>query len=127
MLMNPSFSNAPISNLFVAGIAIGALCALFRYHGFLVVALSALLAPVVALGSIALHAPPWLVAAQVCGSVVALQFVYVSVGLTLHLVRFGKLIPHVQTAIGDRLRAELQVPRGLTPELSILVARLRSA
>jgi hypothetical protein len=67
------------------------------------------------------------VVAQVCGSVIALQFVYVTVGLTLHLVRFGKLIPHVQTAIGDRLRAELEVPRGLTPELSVLVARLPSA
>jgi hypothetical protein len=59
------------------------------------------------------------VVAQVCGSVIALRFVYVTVGLTLHLVRFGKLIPHVQTAIGDRLRAELEVPRGLTPELSV--------
>jgi hypothetical protein len=63
-------------------------------------------------------------AAQTLGYVAALQFVYVAVGLTLHLVRFGKLIPHAQTAIGDRLRAELEVPRGLTPELSVLVARL---
>jgi hypothetical protein len=67
------------------------------------------------------------IAAQILGSITALQFVYVTVGLTLHLVRFGKLIPHVQTAIGDQLGAELEVPRGLTPELSVLMARLQSA
>jgi hypothetical protein len=51
----------------------------------------------------------------------------VTVGLTLHLVQFGKVIPHLRTAIGGRLRAELEVPRGLTPELSVLVARLEAS
>jgi hypothetical protein len=111
----------------IAGTAIGALCALFRRHAFMVVALSALLASVVALGGFALHSSLWAVVAQVCGSVIALQFVYVTLSLTVHLVRFGKLIPQVQKAIGDRLRAEIEVPHSLTPELSVLVARLRSA
>jgi hypothetical protein len=110
----------------VVGIAIGALCALLRHRVFMMLALSALLGPVVALG-FGLHAHPWVIAAQTLGSITALQFVYVAVGLTLHLVRFGKLIPHVQTAVGDRLRAELEVPRGLTPELSVLVARLEAS
>jgi hypothetical protein len=110
----------------VVGVAIGAFCALLPHRVFMMVALSALLAPVVALVEFGLHAHPWVIAAQTLGSIMALQFVYVAVGLTLHLVRFGKLIPHVQTAIGDRLRAELEAPRGLTPELSVLVARLRS-
>jgi hypothetical protein len=111
----------------VVGIAIGASCALLRHRVFMMLALSALLAPVVALVGFGLHAHPWVIAAQILGSIAALQFVYVTVGLTLHLVRFGKLIPHVRTAIGDRLRAELEVPRGLTPELSVLVARLEAS
>jgi hypothetical protein len=111
----------------VVGIAIGASCALLRHRVFMMLALSALLAPVVALVGFGLHAHPWVIAAQTLGSITALQFVYVAVGLTLHLVRFGKLIPHVQTAIGDQLGAELEVPRGLTPELSVLMARLQSA
>jgi hypothetical protein len=108
----------------VVGIAIGASCALLRHRVFMMLALSALLGPVVALIGFGLHAHPWVIAAQTLGTIVALQFVYVAVGLTLHLVRFGKLMPHAQTAIGDRLRAELEAPRGLTPELSVLVERL---
>jgi hypothetical protein len=87
----------------IAGIAIGALCALLRHRVFMILALSALLGPVVALVGFGLHAHPWMIAAQTLGSIAALQFVYVAAGLTLHLVRFGKLIPHAQTAIGDRL------------------------
>jgi hypothetical protein len=109
------------------GVAIGALCALLRYRVFMMLALSALLALVVALIGFGLHAHPWVIAAQTLGTITALQFVYVAVGLTLHLVRFRKSIPHVQTAIGDRLSAELEVPRGLTPELSVLIARLEAS
>jgi hypothetical protein len=111
----------------VVGVAIGAWCALLRHRVFMMLALSALLAPVVALICFGLHGHPWVIAAQTLGSVAALQFVYVAVGLTLHLVRFGRLIPGAQTAIGDRLRAELEVPRGLTPELSVLVSRLEAS
>jgi hypothetical protein len=111
----------------IAGIAIGALCALLRHRVFMMLALSALLAPVVALVGFGLQAHPWIIAAQTVGSITALQFVYVVVGLALHLVRFGKLIPHLRTAIGNRLRAELEVLRGLTPELSVLVARLEAS
>jgi hypothetical protein len=108
----------------VVGIASGALCTLLRHRVFMMLALSVLLAPVVTLVGFALHAHPWVIAAQALGAITALQFTYVAVGLTLHLVRFGNLMPHVQTSIGDRPRAELEVPRGLTPELSVLVARL---
>jgi len=87
------------------GIAVGAWCALLRHRVFMMLALSALLAPVVTLVGLALHAHPRVIAAQALGSITALQFVYVAVSLTLHLVRFRKPIPHVQTAIGDRLRA----------------------
>jgi hypothetical protein len=78
-------------------------------------------------GGITVHAHPWVIGVQALGSITALQFVYIAVGLTVHLVCFRKLIPHVQMAIGRRLRAELEVPRGVPPELSVLVARLPSA
>jgi hypothetical protein len=109
----------------IVGIAVGvgALSALLRHRVFMMLTLSVLLAPVVALAGFCLHAHPWVIAAQTIGSITALQFTYVAVGLALHLVRFGKLIPHVQTASGGRLRAELEVPRGLMAELSALIAR----
>jgi hypothetical protein len=96
----------------LAGIAVGAFCALLRLRVFAMLALSALLALVVALVGYGLHANPWVIVVLTIGSITALQFVYVAVGLTLHLIRFGKLIPHAQTAIGGRLRTELEVPRG---------------
>ena len=111
----------------VVGVAIGVLSALLHHRVYMMLVLSALLGPVVALIGFGLHAHPWVIAAQTLGSISALQFMYLAVGLTLHLVRFRKLIPHAQTAIGDRLRAELEVPRGLTPELSDLVARLEAS
>jgi hypothetical protein len=111
----------------ILGAVIGASCALLRRRLLLILALSALLALVATLGGTILHADRWMIAAMVFGSVAALQLTYVAVGLMLHLVRFRKLIPPIQTAIGRRLRAELEVPRSLPPELSALVARLRAA
>jgi hypothetical protein len=110
----------------VLGIAIGASCASFRRRVATMLVLSAFLGAVAVLGGITVHAHPWVIAVQVLGSITALQFVYVAVGLTVHLVRLRKLIPHVQIAIGRRLRAELEVPRSVPPELSVLVARLPS-
>ena len=113
---------------FVAlGVVIGASCALLRRRVYVMLALTVLLAMVSALGGISLHNHPWVVVAQVFGSVIALQFVYAAVSLVMHLVRFRQLIPHVQTVIGRQLRAELEVPRNLTPELSTLVAQLQAA
>jgi hypothetical protein len=111
----------------VLGIVIGGSCALLRRRVCTMMALTVLVAVVAALGGISLHSHPWVIAAQVFGSVIALQFVYAAVSLAVHLVRFRKLIPHVQTVIGRRLRAELEVPRNLPPELSALVAQLQAA
>jgi hypothetical protein len=58
------------------GIAVGALCALLRHRVFMMLALSALLAPVVTLVGLGLHAHPWVIAAQTIGAVTTLQFMY---------------------------------------------------
>jgi hypothetical protein len=109
----------------ILGAVIGASCSLLRRRVFLTVALSVLLAVVGTLGGTLLHIDPWMTAAVVFGSVAALQSVYVAVSLTFHFVRFRNLIPPIQTAIGHRLCAELEVPRSLPPELSALVAQLK--
>jgi hypothetical protein len=111
----------------ILAVVIGVSCALLRCRVLTMLVLSTLIAVVAILGGTILHAHPWMIAAGVFGSVTALQFMYVAVGLTLDLVRFRKLMPHVQTVIGRRLRAELEVPHSLPPELSALVAQLQAA
>jgi hypothetical protein len=109
----------------ILGAVLGASCALLRRRVFLTVALSVLLAVIGTLGGRLLHIDPWMSTAVAFGSVAALQSVYVALSLTLLFVRFRKLIPPIQAAIGHRLRAELEIPRGLPPELSALVAQLK--
>ena len=55
------------------------------------------------------------------------QLVYLAVSLIADLTRSTRLIPHVQTAIGQELRAELEVPRDLPPQMARLVTQLSHA
>jgi hypothetical protein len=105
---------------------IGVACALLHRGVLLILAVSVLLAVVAVLGGLFLHSASWGIAAAVVGSVAASQSAYTAAGLTLHLIRFGKLILPAQTAIGRQLRAQLEVPRSLPPELFALVAQLRT-
>jgi hypothetical protein len=63
----------------------------------------------------------------VFGSIALPQFTFVAVSLTNHLTRRTRLIPQIRTAIGQQLRAELEVPRNLPPDLAALVTRLSHA
>lgn len=99
----------------ISGIAIGALCAPFRYRIFMTIAFSALLAVGAVLAGIILHTNPWAVVAEAAGS---------TVGVTHDLIYSRRLLPQVQTAIGEQLGLELEVPRRLPPKLSVLVGRL---
>jgi hypothetical protein len=92
---------------------IGITCAVLNRGALLILAASVLLAVVATLGAIFLRASPWGIAAAVVGSVTALQCAYAAAGLTPHLVRFGKLIPPAQMAIGGQLRAQVEVTRSL--------------
>ena len=76
---------------------------------------------------IAFGTHPGVIAAEVFGSIAAPQFAFVAVSLTDHLIRSSRLIPRVQAAIGRQLRAELEAPRNLPPELAALVAQLGHA
>jgi hypothetical protein len=112
------------------GVTLGLLCAVLRvrYPGLVLLPRGALLASGTALSGILLHAHPLTIAAEIFGSVAASQLTYVAVSLTRHLVRWrtppSRLIPHLQAAIGRKLRTHLEVPRRLPAELSELVAQL---
>ena len=109
----------------VFGVAIGALCAFFRYPVFMMLPLGGLLAVGVGLSGIVLHLHPEVIAAEVFGSIAASQFAFVAISLSQDLVHSRELTLQVQAAIGQQLPAELEVPRGLPPELSRLVAQLQ--
>jgi hypothetical protein len=111
----------------VLGIVIGASCALFRRRVATMLAGSTLLGAVVVLSGVTAHVSAWVIVAEAVGAITVLQFVYVAVGLTVHFVRFRKLIPHIQISIGRRLRAELEIPRSLPSELSALIGRLEAS
>jgi hypothetical protein len=110
--------------IFILGIFVGAVCALFRLRVFAVVPLSIIFAMCSIVSGIIAHAYPWTIAVAVLGSLGAVQLPYAAVGLIFNFVRLRAVVPEMQSAIGQKLRAELEVPHTLTPELSSLVARL---
>jgi hypothetical protein len=72
------------------------------------------------------HADPLISGMEICGSVVALQLTFAAVVLCTRQPRPIRDLPHIQAAIGNQLRAELEVSYSLPPELLTLVARLPS-
>ena len=108
----------------VFNIAIGAACALFHQRVFMPLVLSALVAAVAVLGGITGHAHTWVTVVEALSVITALQFGYIALGLMVHLVRDRNSMAHVPMAIGQRLGAELEVPRDLTPRLAALVGKL---
>ena len=114
--------------MFVAfGVAAGVLCAFLRYPPISLAAICALLALGAVLTGIVLGTHPGVIAVEVFGSIAVPQFTFVAVSLTNHLTRRTRLIPQVRAAIGQQLRAELEVPRDLPPDLAALVTQLSHA
>jgi hypothetical protein len=113
--------------VFVAvGALAGAVLASRRYRAFLLVPVAASMAAVAFLVGIVHGSHPGAIALEVLGSIVAPQFAYVALSLTAHLTRLAKLVPQVQAAIGQQLRAQLEVPRRLSPELADRVTQLQA-
>jgi hypothetical protein len=109
------------------GIAAGAACAFLRYPIIPLLPVSAILAVGAVLTGIALRSHPGVIAIEGFASIAAPQFAFLAFGLAYHLTLSTRLIPHVQTAIGQQLRAELEVPRNLPPDLAALVTQLNHA
>jgi hypothetical protein len=111
----------------VLGVVAGVSFAFLRYPVLPLVPVSALLGTAALLTGVALGNHSGMIAVDVLASVAAPQFAFVAVSLTSYIVRSTMLIPQVQAAIGQQLRFEFEVPRGLTPELASLVAQLGDA
>ena len=116
--------------VFVCGVAVaaGIGCAFVRHSVLPLVVLCPLLAAGALLSGIHFGAPAGLIAVEVLGSIAAPQVTFMAVSLALfgfrrYLARSSKLIPQVRTAIGQQLRAELEVPRTLSPDLARLVSQ----
>jgi hypothetical protein len=107
------------------GVAAGVSWAFLRYPFLPLPLIGVLLAVGAVLTGIAFGTHPGVIAAEVFGSVAAPQFAFVAVSLTNHLVSSSRLMAQVQAAIGRQLRAELEAPLSLPPELAALVTQLR--
>jgi hypothetical protein len=107
--------------------AAGTLLALLRGRVLLVILASAALAIAVTSICLALGYQLGPSALVGFGSIAAVQASYLALGLTLDVFSFVDLIPEVQTAIGQQLRTEFEVPSDLPPKMARLVSLLEAA
>ena len=114
--------------VFVAvGAPIGTLLALLRGRILLAILVNAFFAIVVALCGLLLGYHLGLSALVGFGSIAVVQISYLALGFTLDLFPSKNVMPQVRAAIGQQLRAELEVPCDLPPEMASLVLRLQAA
>jgi hypothetical protein len=118
----------------ICGIAVaaGVGCAFVRYPVFLLLTVCPLLAASALLSGIRFGTHAGLIAVDVFGSIAVPQITFVAVSLAgfairRYLARSSRLMPQVQAAIGQQLRAELEVPRTLSPDLAHLVSQISFA
>jgi hypothetical protein len=118
----------------ICGIAVaaGVGCAFVRYPVFLLLTVCPLLAAGALLSGIRFGTHAGLIAVDVFGSIAVPQITFVAVSLAgfairRYLARSSRLMPQVQAAIGQQLRAELEVPRTLSPDLAHLVSQISFA
>jgi hypothetical protein len=116
-----------MANVIIIGGLAGALCGVLCFRVFVIFPIAVIL---ILLGSaigVTVHAYLWTILAEIVGSIAALQMAYAAVSLSLDWSASSGDVPSfIRAAIGRQLRAELEAPRDLPPELSMLVARLRA-
>ena len=122
--------------IYGVGVAAGIGCVLVRYPVFLLITVCPLLAAGALVSGIRFGTPAWLIVVEVFGSIAAPQVTFMAVTLAHFALRryrarararSSKLMPQVRAVIGQQLRAELEVPRTLSPGLAHLVSQLSFA
>jgi hypothetical protein len=122
--------------IYGVGVAAGIGCVFVRYPVFLLMLLLITVCPLLAAGAlvsgIRFGTPTWLIVVEVFGSIAAPQVTFMAVSLAhfalrRYRARSSKLMPQVRAVIGQQLRAELEVPRTLSPGLARLVSQLSLA
>jgi hypothetical protein len=116
--------------LFVLVGAIGGAYVATRPHTIFALASVVLFCAVGAiLTGIVAHHGPLTIAIEALGAVTAPQVAFVAVSLGVYLKATSHLTMHrsVQAAIGNELRTEFKVPRGLPPRIAALVGKLKQA
>jgi hypothetical protein len=118
--------------IYGVGVAAGIGCVFVRYPVFLLITVCPLLAAGALVSGIRFGTPAWLIVVDVFGSIAAPQVTFMAVSLAhfalrRYRARSSKLMPQVRAVIGQQLRAELEVPRTLSPDLAHLVSQLSFA
>ena len=118
--------------IYGVGVVAGIGCIFVRYPVFLLITVCPLLAAGALLSGIRFGTPAWLIVVEVFGSIAAPQVTFMAVSLAhfalrRYRARSSKLMPQVRAVIGQQLRAELEVPRTLSPGLAHLVSQLSFA
>jgi uncharacterized membrane protein len=119
--------------IYGVGVAAGIGFVFVRYPVFLlIITVCPLLAAGALLSGIRFGTPAWLIVVEVFGSIAATQVTFMAVSLAhfalrRYRARSSKLMPQVRAVIGQQLRAELEVPRTLSPGLARLVSQLSFA
>jgi hypothetical protein len=111
----------------IFGVPVGALVALHRYPVFSLAPVVALFAAGAIVTGIATGHDPRTIGIEALGAVASTQLAYIATSLTVYLILSSRLLPTVRAAIGHELRTEFEVPRGLPPQMAVLVTKLQHA
>jgi hypothetical protein len=65
-----------------------------------------------------------IIGVEILGSVASPQLAFLAASVTAYLIRFSRLLPSVQAAIGRELRTAFEVPSTVPPEMATLLTKL---
>jgi hypothetical protein len=116
--------------LFVlVGVAAGAYLTARSYTVFALFPVVVFCAAGATLNGIATRNDPRVIAIEVLGTIALPQIAFVVASLRTYLRATSplRMLQSMQTAIGQELRTEFEVPRGLPPQMAVLVTKLQHA
>jgi hypothetical protein len=109
----------------IVGAAAGVFLALRRYPVFSLIPLVAFFAAGAIVTGIEAGHDPRTIGVEILGSVISPQLAYLAASVTAYLIRFSRLLPSVQAAIGRKLGTAFEIPSTLPPEMATLLTKLK--